>query len=85
MNDIISDLQIREALDFLSFRYSCEDYVNSNEALINRINQLGENISEKRLVRLKEIFVNCSHFEAMFWDMAWQGNDGVLLREAPNA
>lgn len=62
--------------------YSCDDYVNSNEALMNRINELGKNISEKRLVRLKEIFINCSRFEAMFWDMAWQGDCALCSDKA---
>lgn len=55
--------------------YSCEAYVSANNSLIERINSLGDNISETRFNRLKEIFVNCSRFEAMFWDMAWLGGD----------
>lgn len=65
--------------------YSCEDYINSNNQLIDSINRLGEEISDERFERLKEIFVNCSRFEAMFWDMAWQGGTESSFEEASDA
>lgn len=52
--------------------YSCTDYIRTNDALMAMIDKLGENISEQRFFKLNDIFVNCSHFEMMFWDMSWQ-------------
>ena len=35
--------------------------------------QLAAGYPEKRQARLTDIFVACSRYEAMFWDMAWNG------------
>lgn len=56
--------------------YSCKDYIRTNDELIAMIDRLGKNISSQRFLKLRDIFVNCSHFETMFWDMAWQAGTG---------
>lgn len=52
--------------------YVSEDYASGNAALIDLMEKLAEGYSEARLQRLTEIFVDCSRFEGMFWDMAWK-------------
>lgn len=52
--------------------YASEDYASGNAALIDLMEKLAEGYSEARLQRLIEIFVDCSRFEGMFWDMAWK-------------
>lgn len=52
--------------------YASEDYASGNAALIDLMEKLAEGYSEARLQRLTEIFVDCSRFEGMFWDMAWK-------------
>lgn len=51
--------------------YTSAEYNDMNDELLYLVNILGENIGKKRREALKEIFVNCSRYEAMFWDMAW--------------
>ena len=33
--------------------------------------RLSEGYTESQLARLTDIFVACSRYESMFWDMAW--------------
>ena len=35
--------------------------------------RLTEGYYEQQLQHLTDIFVACSRYEAMFWDMAWNG------------
>ncbi len=51
--------------------YTCDDYTKVCDMLIEETDRLCEGISEDRYRHLEEIFVNCSLFEAGFWDMAW--------------
>ena len=51
--------------------YSSKDYSEENIALMEMLDRLTENISEERLAHLVDIFVACSRYEMMFWDMAW--------------
>lgn len=51
--------------------YTSEEYHDMNEEILYLVNTLGEEAGLKRRAELKEIFVNCSRYEAMFWDMAW--------------
>ena len=51
--------------------YSSKDYSGENIALMEMLDRLTENISEERLAHLVDIFVACSRYEMMFWDMAW--------------
>ena len=52
--------------------YVSEDYAGANVALIALMEQLAEGCSEQQIARLVEIFVDCSRFEGLFWDMAWE-------------
>lgn len=52
--------------------YASEDYAQTNEALIELMDQLAEGCTEAQAARLVEIFVNCSRYELGFWDMAWE-------------
>ena len=52
--------------------YASEEYAATNQALIDLMNALAADASEAQLVRLEEIFVNCSRYELGFWDMAWE-------------
>lgn len=51
--------------------YCSEDYQAENHALIALMNTLAEGRDEKELACLEEVFLNCSRYEAQFWDMAW--------------
>ncbi len=51
--------------------YSCEGYRASTQEIIDLVNELGENITEDRAKYLEQVFINCSRYEYMFWDMAY--------------
>ena len=51
--------------------YSGTEYEETNAALISLTDKLAENCTEEQICRLKDIFVSCSRYEAMFWDMSW--------------
>ena len=51
--------------------YSSLKYEEGNNQIINLVNKLTVGFSEKEIENLKEIFVNCSRYEYMFWDMAF--------------
>ena len=53
--------------------YAGDDYRGVVDALIEMTDRLGEDIDATRQEKLTEVFVNCSRFEAMFWDMAFDG------------
>ena len=38
---------------------------------IDLVNSLTENYTKEQLENLEKIIVNCSRYEYMFWDMAW--------------
>ena len=48
-----------------------EEYRQTNQALIDRIDALAEVIDEKKAQRLCEIFGNCCLFDLRFWDMVY--------------
>lgn len=51
--------------------YAAEGYAAANDALIEWMERFAEGYSEAKIARLVEIFVDCSRFESLFWDMAW--------------
>ena len=55
-----------------SWRYASEDYAKTNQALIELMDELAGNVTEKEFQVLSDIFVNCSRYELGFWDMAWE-------------
>ena len=51
--------------------YTSEEYIKENDMTIDLVNSLTENYTEEQLENLEKIIVNCSRYEYMFWDMAW--------------
>lgn len=51
--------------------YVSEEYARSNNIIINLVDKFGENITECEADNLINIFRNCSRYEYMFWDMAY--------------
>ena len=51
--------------------YIAKEYTDVNDEIMALVDTLGEGIGKRRVAELKEIFVNCSRYEAGFWDMAW--------------
>lgn len=52
--------------------YASERYAKDNVALVELMERLAAGYSEQQIARLVEIFVDCSRFEGLFWDMAWE-------------
>ncbi len=48
------------------------EYKANTQEIIDLVNKLGENISEEKAVYLEEIFIKCSRYEYLFWDMAYK-------------
>lgn len=51
--------------------YISKEYEKETLWLLDLVNNIAKHLSEKELDRLKEIFINCSKYELMFWDMAY--------------
>jgi len=51
--------------------YISPEYNIANNNIINLVDKLGENCSKEEIENLKTIFINCSRYEYMFWDMAY--------------
>lgn len=51
--------------------YASESYAEENRRLVAYMEQLSAHYTEPQLQRLTDIFVACSRYEGMFWDMAW--------------
>ena len=52
--------------------YSSEEYQQTNDALVARMDALAQNCSEEEYQRLEDIFVACSRYELGFWEMSWR-------------
>lgn len=52
--------------------YISPEYNKANNKIINLVDRLGENCSKEEIENLKTIFINCSRYEYMFWDMAYK-------------
>lgn len=52
--------------------YASEAYAKENQELIEITDALTADYSEAQYRHLEEIFINCSRFEASFWDMSWE-------------
>lgn len=57
--------------------YSNEDYHQMNVGLIERLEAQTADFREEDLERLIRIFVRCSEFEAMFWDIGMKENNRI--------
>ena len=53
--------------------YTSDEYKRENRDLITLMNRLTEGYSEVQIKHLEEIFVECTKYEGMFWDMGWNG------------
>lgn len=51
--------------------YISSEYNITNNNIINLVDRLGEKCSQEEIENLKTIFTNCSRYEYMFWDMAY--------------
>lgn len=52
--------------------YACDEYHEENITLMKFTDELTEGLSEEEYQHLERIFVDCSRFEKMFWDMGWE-------------
>ncbi len=52
--------------------YACEEYHKANLDIIRLTEKLTAGYTEEQKKHLDEIFINCSRYEAAFWDMAWE-------------
>ena len=43
-----------------------------NNEIIELVDRLGENCTDEEFEVLRDIFVNCSRYEYMFWDMSYK-------------
>lgn len=55
--------------------YSSEEYQQTNQAMIERLDELSQSCSKAEYRRLEDIFVTCSRYELAFWDMAWRRSE----------
>ncbi len=51
--------------------YSSEEYRASTQEIMDCVDELGADITPEREAALTEIFVICSRYEKIFWDMAY--------------
>ena len=51
--------------------YASEEYAAEKRAPDRTARAPDRRLYEPQLAHLTDIFVDCSRFEAMFWDMAW--------------
>lgn len=51
--------------------YTSMQYRQDNEVIIEMVDRLAKDYNEDQLKNLERIIVNCSRYEYMFWDMAW--------------
>ena len=51
--------------------YASDGYAEENVILLEELNRLTENYTEKQIQHLIDIFVACSRYELAFWEMSW--------------
>ena len=51
--------------------YISDSYAAENVILLEKINRLTKDYTERQIQHLVEIFTACSRYELAFWDMAW--------------
>jgi len=47
-------------------------YAQENAILMNELNLLTEDYTEKQIQHLVDIFVACSRYELAFWELSWR-------------
>lgn len=53
--------------------YTSAAYTEENVILLDTLNILTENYTEKQIQHLADIFIACSRYELAFWEMSWRG------------
>ncbi len=51
--------------------YAAEAYAKENRVLVHMLDELTRNYSEQQLRHLTDIFVTCSRYEYLFWELSW--------------
>ncbi|MGE4213547.1 MAG: thiaminase II [Anaerotignaceae bacterium] len=51
--------------------YTSKQYRDDNDVIIDLVDRLAENYTQEQIQSLENIIVDCSRYEYMFWDMAW--------------
>ena len=51
--------------------YDSEEYLRCNDETIALVDRLAKDYTPAQMEHLTQILINCSRYEAMFWDMAW--------------
>ncbi|WP_032122614.1 thiaminase II [Clostridium amazonitimonense] len=51
--------------------YISKEYEEATEWIINLVDHLAKDMTDKELEKLNEIFINTSKYEYMFWDMSY--------------
>ncbi len=54
--------------------YASEAYAEGNFLLIDTLNRLTENYTDRQIEHLKEIFIASSKYEYRFWELSWNKN-----------
>jgi len=52
--------------------YTGEEYVGGTKDIIELVDKLGKDCTEVEINNLKDIFIRCSRYEYLFWDMAYK-------------
>ncbi len=52
--------------------YISEEYASANREMEQMLDALTADYTEAQLRHIEEIFIVCSRYEKMFWDMAWE-------------
>lgn len=52
--------------------YAAKEYADANRILIDLTEKLTADMNEAQLAHIKSVFINCSRYEGLFWDMAWE-------------
>lgn len=52
--------------------YASDAYTKENVALMAHLDRLTEHYTEQQIQHLIDIFVACSRYEELFWDMSWE-------------
>ena len=55
--------------------YISDSYSAENAVLLEEMNRLSENYTEKQIQHLVDIFVACSRYELAFWEMSWTSGE----------
>lgn len=52
--------------------YASEEYAAENTVLLEEMDRVSENYTEKQIQHLIDIFIACSRYELAFWEMSWR-------------